>query len=177
MPRVPGYDLDRFADDQPSFIPEALYTLGAAAACGAVARETTRMEGQFRDGGGTTVKEPWDFIHARGANPSAVADFSRTMMAERIREYGAIAVVTSVLRVRESLRVREVQAVGSGSDYSLEDMQGVDAGVIEVAGIGGVYASGIANRKRKQVAGASSAVRRIGIVAFGGPQLLIERVL
>lgn len=173
---MPGYHLERFAHDQPQFIPHALYTLGAAAACQAVAGQTTRMKGNFLDTGGQRVKEPWDITHANSARPEVLADFTRVTMAERIREYGAIAVVTSVLWARESLRVREVQAVGTGSDYALESADGTDAGVLEVSGIGGAYASGIANRKRRQVSTSSAAVRRIGVVAFGGSQLLIERL-
>lgn len=176
MPGVPGYDLDHFANDQPKLVPAPWYALSAAAACGAVARVTTTLAGTFVAPGSASATELWDITHASSATPPEVKAFGTGTMPERIREFGAITLVVSVLRARDSIRVREVMAVGTGSDYRLEDLQGSDAGVLEVSGISGPRTSGIASRKRKQVSAASAFVRRIGVVAFGGPQFLIERL-
>jgi hypothetical protein len=157
--------------------PGELFAYAAAAAATAAAGTTTSFRGVFVDiMGRPTSLEGWDIVHAQSVDVGKMQRFCSDVAPQDHVEYGAIAVIAAVLHVRDGLRLSGVRKVGTRSDYSLRDPCGNAAGVIELAGRSGRYTSDVAEKKRKNVKRSKVRPARIGIVAFGGPELRSEVV-
>ncbi len=173
------YRIDDVAGDDSGLFPGALFAYSAASSAGAAALEVTPFEGVFVDEvGGDETKEPCEVAHSMTIDPLKMARFEKTSVAPQDRvEFGAIAVIAAVLLERSGLRIGDVQQIGSKTDYTLVGPDGTKAGVIEFAGTSGRYTSDVAEAKRRKVRAAKVSPGRIGVVAFGGPQLRVEVIL
>lgn len=174
---VVTYDLNDFERDHSILEPSNLYQVAVAAACSSSGGKTTSFAAKFVDPShSAAVQETWIFKHSTNATDVKVSNFIKTFNSLHISEFAAIAVVVSTLFKRESIRVREVMKIGQRSDYFLEDTSGNDAGTIEISGMKRKHASNKTNQKRIQAAKTKACVRRIGVVAFGGPEYVIEKL-
>ena len=80
------------------------------------------------------------------------------------------------IRDRSSIRLGNVQKIGTRTDYTLVDKNARPAGVIEFKGLSSKYTSDVAAKARGQVLQARTSPKRIGVVAFGGPEVRLEVV-
>lgn len=155
--------------------PGDLFAYAAAAAANTTAGATTSLKGIFVDAvGAPESTEAWEIVHSGTIDGQRMARFRENIAPQDCVEFGAIAVVATALHVRDGLRLGSVRKIGTHSDYSLRDMHGNPAGVIELAGVSGQYTSDVAARKRKSVERSITRPARIGIVAFGGVELRSE---
>lgn len=158
--------------------PGELFAYSAASSAGAAATEVTRFEGVFIDGvGGAVVKEECDVVHSATIDRARMGRFEKSLGPQDRVEFGAIAVIAAVLLERSDLQIREVLQIGSKVDYTLVRRDGSAAGVIEFAGNSGRHTSDVAEAKRRKVRAAGISPGRIGVVAFGGPQVRVEVIL
>lgn len=157
--------------------PEDLYVFSAASALGASANTRTALHGVFVDapGAGETT-EAWEVVHSARVDAVRMADFRQFQSSQSIIENGAIAIAAAVLDARSSIRLGNVQRIGTRSDFTLVDKNARPAGVIEFKGLSGRYTSAAAAGARKQVLKSKTSPKRIGVVAFGGPEVRLEVV-
>src|SRR5262249_17427017 len=155
--------------------PGDFFAYAAATASNAAVGATTRFDGVFIDAVGMKeCSEVWEVVHSRSIDDQGMDRFRGNVAPQDRVEFGAIAVIAAVLHVRHGLRIDVVRQIGTHSDYSLRDLHGKPAGVIELDGVSGQYTSEVAARKRKNVKLSDGRPARIGIVAFGGPELRSE---
>lgn len=175
-------DVRKVSIDEGLARSETLYPAGLHATCTTIAfdcnaGEAIAARGVFVDEvGGLEKIERWEVTQSNN-----VTDQSRELVQKRynpndIVEFAAITVVGSILCVRDSLRIDNVQRIGTGSDYSLVDSTGGPAGVIEIKGINSEYTSDVAAKARTQVKRSLQSPQRIGVVAFKTPEIRIEVV-
>lgn len=172
---VPTAQIDDIFDE---LFPRDVLAYSAAWASGAgVSGVGTTFHGIFVDSpGGASSDETWEVAHARGLTPENMRLFERFFPEQDRIEFGAIAVMACVIRLRDGLRLANVTKIGGRSDYSLVDASGAAAGVIEFSGTRDRYTSKCASEKRANVRRSQATSKRIGIVAFGGPELRAEVV-
>ena len=158
-------------------VPGELYALSAASPLNATAGSTSKFRGVFVDTvGGSESEEPWDIKQSEKIKPEQMARFREQLNDRSIVEYGAIAIAATVLEARSSLRIGNVHKVGTFNDYALVDAQSRPAGVIEFKGVTSRYTSDVAAGAREQVGKATLSPKRIGVVAFGRPEVRHEVV-
>lgn len=158
-------------------LPEELYALSAASPLDASANTSTALRGVFVDApGGVETIEAWEVVHSAGVDAARMASFRRQQSPQSIIEMGAITIAATVLGERSSIRLGNVQKIGTRTDYTLVDKNARPAGVIEFKGISSQYTSDVAAKARGQVLKASTSPKRIGVVAFGGPEVRLEVV-
>jgi hypothetical protein len=172
---MPTCRIDDVVGEDGLLLPSFAYM--AASAANAAAEETTTFAGVFVDAVGMKASdEDWDVLHSRSVDVTEMTRYRQQVPPQYHVENGAIAVVAALLHVRDGLRLGNVRKIGTRCDYSLRDLRGNPAGVIEFAGLSGPYTSDVAAKKRKNVKRANERPARIGIVAFGGKQLRSEVV-
>jgi len=158
-------------------VPQELYALSASVPLKAVAGSRTTFRGVFVDApGGSETMETWEVVHSAQLDATRMARFLQQQSAHSIVEMGAIAIAAAVLEQRDSVRLGNVQRIGSRTDYTLIDQNARPAGVIEFKGISGQYTSSAAAGARRQARKSKVAPQRIGVVAFGGPEVRLEVV-
>lgn len=158
-------------------VPEELYALSAATPLHASAGSTTSFRGIFVDTPSEgEVFEVWDVIHSTRVDAARMAGFRQLQSEQKIVEIGAITIAAAVLEERSGVRLGNVQKIGTYNDYTLVDRNARSAGVIEFKGVTSRYTSEVASRARGQVRKSKAVPKRIGVVAFGGPELRLEVV-
>lgn len=158
-------------------VPEELYALSAASPLDASASSTTAFRGVFVDTpGGASAIEEWDVVHSARVDATRMARFRQQQSSQSIIEMGAITIAAAVLEARSGVRLGNVQKIGTRNDYTLVDRSARPAGVIEFKGLTSQYTSDVASGARAQVLQSKAAPRRIGVVAFGGPEVRLEVV-
>lgn len=126
--------------------------------------------------GGAESEEWWDIKQSEKISPERVARFREQQNDRSIVEFGAIAIAATVLEERSRLRIGNVHKIGTFNDYALVDAQSRPAGVIEFKGVTSPYTSDVAEVARRQVRKARLSPKRIGVVAFGRPEVRHEVV-
>lgn len=158
-------------------VPEELYVLSAASPLNANASSITAFRGVFVDTpGGGEATEAWDVVHSARVDAARMARFRKQQSSQSITEMGAITIAAAILEVRSSVRLGNVQKIGTRNDYTLVDKNAQPAGVIEFKGLSSRYTSDVAAGARAQVLKSKSSPKRIGVVAFGGPEVRLEVV-
>lgn len=171
---MPTASIDRWiAVNQP--VPEDLYALCAASPLPASA--STEFHGIFVDepGGGETI-EVWEVEHSARVNAERMQRFRQLQNHQSIIETGAIAIAAAVLNERCSIRLGNVQKIGAHTDFNLVDKDARPAGVIEFKGLSSRNTSDAAAGARRQARRSKMSPKRIGVVAFGGPEIRLEVV-
>lgn len=174
--RMPTASIDRWIAANQRF-PEDLYAFSAASPLGASANASTEFRGVFVDvPGGAETTEAWEVVHSARIDAARMASFRLQQPPHRIIEDGAIAIAAAVLEQRSGVRLGNVQKIGTRNDYTLVDKNARPAGVIEFKGLSSRYTSDAAAGARRQVRQSKTSPRRIGVVAFGGPEVRLEVV-
>lgn len=156
-------------------VPEELYALSAASPLNATASSITTFRGVFVDKpGGDETLEDWDVLHSARCDAARMSLFRQQQNSQSITERGAIAIAAAVLEERSGIRLGNVQKIGSRTDYWLVDKNAQPAGVIEFKGLSSRYTSDVAAGARKQALKSKVSPTRIGVVAFGGPEVRLE---
>lgn len=177
---MPSTSIDNGLNALKILWPGVLHAVCAAIPLGATAGSVSSVAGVFRDKPGSKKKvetnEVWDITHSRLATKANCDDASDRFADGEIVEKGAIAVIATVLFARDNLRFSRVVKIGDRSDFTVTNSSGLSAGVIECKGNSTIYSSTGANAARKNVKRSNSPQCRIGVVAFGRPEIRIEVV-
>lgn len=174
---MPLARIDDVVGGNDGLFPGDLFAYATASAANATAGSTTSFDGIFVDAVETAeCREGWEVVHSQSIDDARMDRFHRDCAPQYHVENGAIAVIAAVLHARDGLRLSQVHQIGMHSDYSVRDRHGNPAGVIEFAGRSGQYTSDAAAEKRRRVKLSKRRPARIGIVAFGGPELRAEVV-
>jgi hypothetical protein len=173
---MPTASIDRWIAVNQRF-PEDLYAFSAASPLDASANSSTAFHGVFVDApGGVETIEAWEVVHSARVDAQRMARFRQQQSSHSIIEMGAIAIASAVLEQRSSIRLGNVQKIGARTDYTLVDKNARPAGVIEFKGLSSRYTSDAASGARKQAQKSKTSPRRIGVVAFGRPEVRLEVV-
>lgn len=156
---------------------EEHYALSAASPLDASANVSSAFHGVFVDTpGGVETNEAWEVVHSARIDAARMARFRKLQSPQSIIEMGAITIAATVLGERSSIRLGNVEKIGARTDYTLVDKNARPAGVIEFKGRSSRYTSDVAAEARKQVLQSKASPKRIGVVAFGRPEVRLEVV-